>query len=162
MPRRLLPRPPRDVGMRRLLPRPPRDVGMRGSVLLLLGVIWIGMGASIAVTGDPASYAQVVMLDRVPLAARAPAWIATGCLAVAWVFRPRRIVKDGVGFAGLYLMPAYRAVAFITSWVDSLIPVGGTGYRHGLPSGITCLSIVVLIWRIARWPEPRPDRKTAG
>ena len=53
---------------RRLLPRPPRDVGMRGSVLLLLGVIWVGVGASIAVTGDPASYEQVVMPDRVPLA----------------------------------------------------------------------------------------------
>lgn len=148
--------------MRRLLPRPARDVGMRGSVLMLLGVIWIGVGASIAVTGDPASCAQVVMLDRVPLAVRAPAWIATGCLAVAWAFRPRRIIKDGVGFAGLYLMPAYRAVAFLTSWVDSLIPVGGSGYRNGLPSGIIYLSIVVLIWRIARWPESQPSETIDG
>jgi len=29
MPRRLLPRPPRDPVPRRLLPRPPRDVGKR-------------------------------------------------------------------------------------------------------------------------------------
>ena len=43
--------------MRRLLPRHPREVGKRGQVLVLLGIIWIGLGAGLIIAGEPSHYA---------------------------------------------------------------------------------------------------------
>lgn len=45
---------------RRLLPRPPRDVGMRGQILLVFGLVWIGLGAGLLIEGDPPHYDQIV------------------------------------------------------------------------------------------------------
>ena len=39
---------------RRLLPRPAREVGKRGQILLVFGLVWIGLGASLALYVMPA------------------------------------------------------------------------------------------------------------
>ena len=37
---------------RRLLPRPAREVGKRGQILLVFGLVWVGLGVGILTEGD--------------------------------------------------------------------------------------------------------------
>ena len=143
--------------LRRLLPRPPRDVGKRGQILLVFGLVWIGLGVGVLTEGDPAYYDQIVPFTWLPETVRAWLWIVTGAAAVAYAWRPRIIAHDGLGFLALYLMPAYRCGAFLWGWLDSRLPLGGgPGYPHGWVSALIYAAMVAAVIVCSTWPNPVP------
>ena len=144
---------------RHLLPRPWREVGKRGQILLTYGVLWVLIGVGTMTEPAPPAWTVIPLLAAFPLG---PAWVVTGLIAIAYAWRPRIIGHDGVAFLALYVMPAYRAGAYILGWVDSLIDgVGGPGYPRGWLTSLTYLAMVAAVMICASWPEP-PHHHTEG
>ena len=139
---------------KRLLPRPPTEMGKRGQILAVFGLTWIGMGYALLMDGDPVAWARLEPFEWIPATTRGWAWIATGLTAAVWSLRPRSIASDKIGFLALYLMPAWRVAALLWSWVDSFIDLGGVGYPHGWLWALVHLPMVVAVIVCSNWPEP--------
>ena len=141
---------------RRLLPRHPRDLrgDYRGQILAVYGLVWVGMGLNVTHDGDPATWSTLVPFNLVPPHVRGGLWIITGLLAVLYAIRPRCIHSDGLGFAALYVMPAWRVLAFTWSWAGAHIDLGGPGYPRGWVWALLHLVMVVAVMRVASWPNP--------
>ena len=146
--------------MRRLLPRHPREVGKRGQVLILLGIIWISLGAGLVIAGEPPHYAQIKLFTWVPLDLRIVGWVGSGSIALACAWRPRIFHDDQIGYLALYVMPAWRCVAYLYGWLDSWLPLGGgAGYPRGWISAAVWGAITGLIIILSDWPDPIKVRR---
>lgn len=136
--------------------------GRRGSILTILGAIWIGTGLSIIVTPPSEVYSLLSGWEW----ARGLAWIATGCAALWFARKPQG--EDAWGFTALYLMPAYRVIAYAAGMVNYFIEpeIGAGGSARAIVQVFTWLTIMVLIAVMAGWPEPEPrathDRQEAA
>ena len=141
---------------RRLLPRHPRDlrVDYRGQILAVYGLVWVGVGLATLVDRDPLAWAALEPFVLFPSPWRAILWIGTGLLALAYSVRPRIIANDGLGFAALYVMPAWRVLAFTWSWIDTYVDLGGPGYPRGWVWAFLHLVMIVAVMRVASWPNP--------
>ena len=125
--------------MSRLLAAATR-LGRRGAVLTILGGIWALIGLNVlAISYDPAP----ALLAIAP-GVRGGLWVGTGVAAMLWAWRPQG--QDAPGFLALYVMVAYRCVAYI---VD--ISTGRTTAAVGLLAwlGIAALILIVSGWREA-------------
>lgn len=140
---------------RRLLPRPPSDLrrDKRGQILVIYGLVWIALGYNIIDEGDPITWSTLLPFQTLPPGPRGLAWIVTGALAIAYAIRPR-VQGDGVGFLALYLMPAWRVVAFTWAWIDTYLPLGGPGYPSGWLWALTYAVMVASVMVCASWPNP--------
>lgn len=145
-------------GLSALMPRRPSEMNKRGQVLVILGIIWVAIGASVYMDPHPRGWEHIWMFSAPPVWLRAGAWVATGLVAVLFAVRPRWITHDGFAFLALYVMPAERAAGFLWGWLDHLMPWGGPGYSRGLLGGLVYLVIVALIMVIATWPDPPTAR----
>lgn len=132
---------------------PPERLGRRGSVLLILGIIWIiqGVGALIAPPiYDPSSSALLYLL--IPGPVRFTMWASTGIAAIVYAWR-KPPKADGIGYAALVVMPIERAFSFAWAWFVSIVGDPGEGLDRGWISAFAWWSIVVFIATIAGWPE---------
>lgn len=146
--------------VRHLLPRPWCEVGKRGQILLVFGILWLGVGWGTLTQPPPAAWANVPLLATFP---DGYVWLLTGAAAVAYAFRPSRLQNDAVGFVALYVMPAYRAGAYLLGWIDSLMPsVGGPGYPRGWLTALLYLAMVAAVMICATWPEPPRRASSSG
>ena len=136
--------------------------GRRGAILTLIGVVWIGMGVSILIT-PPSEIYYLISIGSWP---RALVWILTGCVALWYARKPQG--EDALGFLALYLMPAYRVVAYVVGMINYLIEpdLGTGGSARAIVQVLTWLTIMVLVSVIAGWSEPEPratrDRRKAA
>ena len=126
----------------------------RGQILLIFGLVWIGIGVNVLHDGDPATWAKLEPFQAFSPVMRGWAWIVTGAVAVAYSVRPRIIHHDGLGFLALYIMPAWRVAAFVWSWLDGLLPLGGEGYPRGYLWALTYGCMVAAVMICASWPDP--------
>lgn len=84
-----------------------RRLGRRGVILATLGVLWIVTGAVTLIAPDPSAYYPLLSVWHVP---RAVAWVVTGAVAIWAAHQPQG--RDAYGWVGLYLMAAYRVLAY--------------------------------------------------
>lgn len=127
-------------------------LGRRGTILLLLGVIWIATGIQDAI--GPPSDDYALLSDRLPIVGkplltelRAATWVTTG--AAAMVFAWRR--HDAWGWVALYVMTSYRLIAYgldATGWWSDA-PSNGRGWVGVL----IWLSILIVLAVCSGWPE---------
>ena len=117
-----------------------RRLGRRGAVLTILGGIWTLIGVNVLAVG----YDPTPALLSVTPSLRGALWVATGIAAALFAWRPQG--QDAPGFLALYVMVAYRCVAYI---VD--IATGRTTAAVGLLAwlGIAALILIVSGWREA-------------
>lgn len=129
------------------------SVGRRGTVLTLLGALWVGMGLGVLVTPSSELYWMLAVAD-VP---RGIAWIGTGLLALWFARKPQGV--DAPGFAALYLMPAYRVIAYsVGTWeymTGTAVGLGGSA--RGIVQVLMYAAVVFLVAVIAGWAEPGKD-----
>ena len=145
----------RRADPRRHLSRYLQSVGRRGTVLTLLGVLWLGMGVGVLVTPSSELYWMLAVAD-VP---RGLAWIGTGLLALWFARKPQG--EDAPGYFALYLMPAYRVVAYSVGTWEYLTgaEVGLGGSARGIVQVLMFLTVMILIAVIAGWKEPPTDER---
>lgn len=131
------------------------QLGKRGTVLLILGVLWIFQGAN-AIGGPPSpTYLLLSGYGEV----RGAVWIITGLIAI--IAAPMPQGRDKWGFLALYLMAAYRFVAYgigVVDWLDDAH--GGPGDPRSTVGALSWLIILALIVVIAGWREPGDDKGT--
>lgn len=139
---------------KRLLPRHFHELGKRGQILLVFGILWMWLGLGVLLYPDPPQYSAIPMISDVPDAVRGYAWMISGGVAVAYAWRPRRFDHDGLAFAALYIMPAYRVVAFSLAWLDYVMPWFGFGYSRGLLAALPYAALVGAVMICASWAEP--------
>lgn len=121
-------------------------VGRRGFVLILLGTIWVFTGLSALTGPEPQNVPMLAEFD----ALRSLAWISTGILGIYAAFQAR----DRLGFIALYIMAAYRFLAYVFSFISWAAGWGGNG--RGLAAASMWLVIILLLILIAGWDEPNP------
>lgn len=127
-------------------------LGRRGAALAFLGVLWICTGLSTWLVPPSSSY--LLLSDGEIL--RGGAWVATGIVAL--LHAPRRQGHDALGFLALYLMPAYRVIAYGLGFLDWVAHgVGGPGDPRGLVGVLAWLVVLVFVVLVAGWPEPHDD-----
>jgi hypothetical protein len=128
-------------------------VGRRGCILLAFGVAWIVIGTTLLDTRAVTPGGDDLFFEHLPLALRAWGWIVFGVFAMFHAFTPPRHT-DWPGFAGLYVMPAIRAVSFLWGWLASLDHDGG--YPPGWRAAIFYLVFLAVLVTCAGWREPLP------
>lgn len=141
-------------GWAKWLPRSVKQVGRRGTVLLMLGVVWLLLGYSVFLSMDiPTGAPEGGFHLSIPADVRGLLWTLTGVTAMCAAFRPPGF-SDAFGWTALYVMPAVRTVSYLSGWLDWIVPFGTPGHERGWVPAITWAVIVVLIATCAGWPEP--------
>jgi hypothetical protein len=129
-------------------------VNKRGRVLLILGILWVGIGVNVLTDPVPPGWENIWLFSHVEPWIRASVWVVTGFFAFIVGLRRRNTQDDGFGFAALYFMPAERAGALLYGYADSLLPFGGPGHPGGLLDAMIYLAIVALILVLSDWANP--------
>jgi hypothetical protein len=148
--------------LRKWFPRNWRELNKRGQILVIFGLLWVAIGYGVWVRPIPTGH-ENLFFASIPTHLRAGAWIATGLIAIAYAWRPRRIEHDGFAFLALYVMPCERAAIFLWGWIDyQLTTIGGVGYEQGLVSALVYLVIVAAVMVCASWPNPPTNLEGEG
>lgn len=125
-------------------------LGRRGTVLACLGFLWVCTG--IATLSAPGSTEYPLLSDVGPLEEiRGAVWIITGCIAI--VCAGRRQGDDWPGWIALYVMVAYRLLAYAHGYILWLAPWDG-GTERGIIGVLAWAVALVPIAVCAGWEEP--------
>jgi hypothetical protein len=128
-----------------------RRFGFRGTALVIIGTIWVGIGFSI--TGEP-DRPPLLLMELLPDWLRIFLWLGSGTLAVALGLTKG---NDAIGWVALYLMPAVRIASYSFGTVDYFATtVGGPGLERGWLYALVWIAVISLIVVCAKWPEPPP------
>lgn len=142
---------------RRYYLRATAGLGRRGTVLALLGIVWIAQGLTALLAPSSPTYYLLANFDPV----RAAVWIGTGLVAIAYASRTQG--DDAPGFLALYVMAAFRVVAYSVGFVAWIIPGGSDGNPRGVVGIFSWFVILLAIVIIAGWREPsRTARRREG
>lgn len=124
-------------------------IGRRGTVLLILGLMWVLIGFYVATGSD--EHSPYYMLSHAS-AFRAVGWWVTGVVAI--VAAPMAQGRDRWGFLALYLMAAYRFAAQGAGFVDYLDDAhGGPSDAKSILGCILWGSMLALIVVVSGWRE---------
>lgn len=127
--------------------------GRRGSVLTLLGVVWVLTGVSTLFAPPSPEYWLLSGGSEL----RALGWILTGCVAIFYAHRAQG--DDAWGYFALYIGPCFRIAAYGLGFFQ-----WAAGSDYGTPRGIfgvlSWAAIVALLVIVAGWPED--SRRTDG
>lgn len=124
--------------------------GRRGTLLILLGSIWVLQG--VGVFSAPESSYALLSGWNFP---RGVAWIVTGIIGI-WAAN-KRMGDDAVGFISIYIMAGYRVLAYLHEFIRWAWPWGDPGEFRGLFSALAWSTVLVAIIVISGWPEPEPE-----
>lgn len=113
-------------------------LGRRGAVLIILGTLWILVGANVLAVG----YDPPLALSASP-AIQSALWIGTGFVAWAFAWRPQG--QDAPGFLALYVMVGYRCISYGFEW--------GAGRGSAVIGLLVWIVIAALILIVAGWRE---------
>lgn len=128
-------------------------LGRRGTALLIFGTIWVCTGISVLLAPPSGTYTLLALAT----APRAIAWIATGVIAIMSAGRPQG--HDAIGFLALYLMAAYRTIAYLAAAVIWLLPGGNEGNARGIVGALAWATVVLFVVLVAGWHEPNSPAK---
>lgn len=129
------------------------SLGRRGSVLALLGGLWLLVGVSCVVVPPSGDY-WLLSGDGWP---RAIGWFVTGAVAIYYARKEQG--KDALGFLALYLMAAFRIAAYGLAFILWVTPGGNPGTPRGLVGATTWVAVVLLIVIVAGWREPSHEKR---
>lgn len=131
-------------------------LGRRGIILATLGVVWIITGLATLIAPDP-SAAYPLLSTMHPL--RGSLWIITGVAAIVYAHRPQG--KDAAGWVALYVMAAYRVIAYghgLLLWV-----LGDPDATFRAIFGVASWCALIVVIRVCSgWPEHHGDPATTG
>ena len=136
---------------RRIITAAQHRLGRRGTILALLGAMWIATGITTLLAPPAPAY----LLLTVATEARAAAWIVTGAVAMAHAVRPSG--HDAAGWVALYVMAAYRAIAYGWGLVTFLLLPDPGGSLRALFGALTWAAILVILIVCAGWREDTGD-----
>jgi len=122
-------------------------LGRRGTVLALLGVVWVFMGISVLVAPESPTY----LLLTVASLPRGILWIVTGVVAIMCASAPQG--RDAIGFLSLYLMAWYKVLAYALGAYFWVITGGEDGDLRGTIGAAAWLTILLLILIVSGWRE---------
>lgn len=129
-------------------------MGPRRTVLLLLGLLWVGMGWTVTVSG-PVDPGDAILYEALPVWVRVTAWALTGCLAIFGATLPH---LDKIGYSALLVMPAERFISLVWSQIEWVRPGPPPG-TVGIPGALVWGVVLALIWVVMQWPDtPRGER----
>jgi hypothetical protein len=129
---------------------PPKILGYRGSVLLVMGLIWLMLGAG-KFLSPPSPNEALLPTHYVPHQILAGLWCVTGVAATVCAFRTRA-EGDAFGWIALYVMPALLTVSYSIAWIQAIFDLGGMALGWLGAAVYFALAVIVLI--CAGWPEP--------
>lgn len=122
-------------------------LGRRGTVLAVLGLVWVMQGVTVLVAPESPTY---YLISHFTLA-RALGWIVTGVVAILYAARPQG--DDAPGFLSLYVMAAYRIVAYGAGFILWALPGGTEGNPRGIIGAFSWGVILLSILVMAGWYE---------
>lgn len=129
-----------------------RELGYRNTDLLLFSVLWVGMGMSILLSGDP-DPTHKVPLEYLGEPVRAGVWFVAAAIASATAFMRDH---DGLGFGALLIPVALRVISYSFAWFWGVMPWGGEG-PIGDPDAWLSAAIwgviTLIVYRAAKRPE---------
>lgn len=141
----------KHVDPRRYYTRFTTAIGRRGTVLLLLGLIWLFSGLSVFTAPESTSYSLLQSNELL----RGGAWIFTGLVAIVTARVPPG--RDAWGFLALYFMAAYRVAAYAIEFLEWMFPGGNGGNPRGIVGALAWITILILIVVVAGWKEPTEE-----
>lgn len=137
----------RRTDARRYITHMRHILGRRGSFLMLFGLVWIMQGIGALTAPDSDTY--VLLADGNTW--RGVAWITTGAIAITYSNRPQG--QDAPGFLSLYLMAAFRVIAYGYGLFLWVVPGGHPGDPRGAIGMLGWTTIIIAILIIAGWRE---------
>ena len=123
-------------------------LGRRGTLLALLGAIWIATGITTLIAPPSPGY----LLLNIATEAQGVAWIATGMVALWCANRPSG--HDALGWIALYIMAAYRVLAYGWGLVEWAITVDAGGSLRAAFGALVWVAVLIILVVCAGWPEP--------
>lgn len=126
--------------------------GTRGTILIVLGFLWMLKGIGILSSPGPPDYP--IFDHLVPW--QGVLWIVTG--AVAMSFSRQDQGYDSIGFLSLYILPAITTVMYFYSWLNwafDLPILRGDGNPRGIIGVASWLAITYVIFVCSEMREDK-------
>lgn len=131
-------------------------LGRRGAILFFLGVTWVFFGIATYFNEPSPSYALLNGNEFL----RGTAWVITGVVSMFYARRPQGF--DVWGFISLYIMAAYRIIAYGFDFVLWSMPGGGDGNPRGILGVFSWATILILLITVAGWKEHEQEVSDDG
>ncbi|GAC1387131.1 MAG: hypothetical protein NVSMB4_14010 [Acidimicrobiales bacterium] len=131
-------------------------LGRRGTVLLIIGGMWLLIGASIPSDPTRSAYYPELIHLLIPDPIRVGLWVLTGLVAILSAWR-KPGWSDALGFSALVVMPTVRCLSYAWGWIVGALDLTG-GHPGIARDGISALvwaAAAVLIITISGWRETR-------
>ena len=149
-----------------------RLVGTRGSILLILGAIWIIVGIGFLLNpverfSRPGPGGLLDFLDEGPgVYIFSGMWVVGGAVALVVAFLRAKTCEDDLGFNGVGLPPLLWGFGYWWSWITHLLFDGEYGrssaYIGALLYSTLCVLVVFLSHHVRDHPEGPCARKRAA
>ncbi|MGJ6980018.1 hypothetical protein ACSDQ9_05735 [Aestuariimicrobium soli] len=132
-------------------------VGLRSKGLILIGILWLLFGLSVAV-GASSPRSDSLWHLVIDYRLRAAGWVATGALALA-SSRWHRLSNLALALATV--MPMIRLTSYIGAWIVALIPGPPPGNPTGWLSSLYFVAVLALVLYVAQHPADEPRNREA-
>lgn len=131
-------------------------LGRRGSMLLILGLVWVANGLAVPFRDAPDHLALLNVLEW----PRAVVWVVTGAVAIVMALRR----EDRAGWVALYIMAAYRAVAYsagaVALMLDASVANDAAKLAAAMSGAAVWVAVVAAIRICSGWREHLEDLTT--
>lgn len=140
-----------------------RKVGTRGSLLLILGTIWVILGMGFLMFpmerfSRPGPGGPLDFLDEGPgVHIFSSMWILGGVIAFYTAFRRSRTCEDDLGFNGVALPPFLWSMGYWWSWIIHLVFDGEVGRANTYIAALIYSTLTVLIVFLSHHLQDHPE-----
>ena len=140
-----------------------RLVGTRGSLLLILGSVWIILGISFLSNpmerfSRPGHGGILDLLDEGPgVYIFSGMWVVGGLLAIYAAVRRRMSCEDDLGFNGVAMPPLLWGFGYWWSWFVHLFSDGEFGKGETYIAGLLYFTITLMVMFLSRHLQDHPD-----
>lgn len=127
-----------------------RTIPRRRAALILIGLLHLGMVPGIIVRPVVVDPGLAILHTMMPVWLRASLWATAGLLCLALALHHR---SEAVGWGIAMLMPIERAVSYLWSGIQWIIPGWPPGAAASFGTAAVWAVIGGLIWLMAGWPD---------
>ena len=129
----------------------------RQTALLLISIAWLAHGITIWHQPGYRDLDEAIIFELWPLALRIGIWLVCGTAGIILAIT-RRPHAESLGFALAVVPPLIRLIGYVWSVAAWIIPGEPCGAPAALAYGAYWSALLVLVWWLARWPEPLKER----